>query len=92
MGRDSNTQEENKLISSIKEEILNEDTKSNWLNNENKQKLAAILDKTKGWEKLAKHLNLEFLLQSLCQNSLSPSLLLLNYIDVSYTIIIFISI
>ncbi|XP_043666595.1 nuclear factor NF-kappa-B p100 subunit isoform X2 [Vespula pensylvanica] len=82
MGHDSNTQEENKLISSTKEEILNEDTKNNWLNNENKQKLAAILDKTKGWEKLAKHLNLEFLLQSLCQNSLSPSLLLLNYIDV----------
>ncbi|KAL2733845.1 nuclear factor NF-kappa-B p100 subunit isoform X1 [Vespula squamosa] len=82
MDHDNNTQNEIELPFSTKEEILSEDTKNNWLNNENKQKLATILDKTKGWKKLAKHLNLEFLLQSLCQNSLSPSLLILNYIDI----------
>ncbi|XP_035725078.1 nuclear factor NF-kappa-B p100 subunit-like isoform X2 [Vespa mandarinia] len=82
MDHGNNTQDENELALFTKEEILEEDTQNNWLSNENKQKLATILDKTKGWKKLVKHLNLEFLLQSLCQNSLSPSLLLLNYIDI----------
>ncbi|XP_046821433.1 nuclear factor NF-kappa-B p100 subunit isoform X2 [Vespa crabro] len=82
MDHGNNTQDENELALFTKEEILEEDTENNWLSNENKQKLATILDKTKGWKKLVKHLNLEFLLQSLCQNSLSPSLLLLNYIDI----------
>lgn len=88
MDHDNNTQDENESSLSIKEEELDEDTKNNWLSNENKEKLATILDKTNGWKKLVKHLKFEFLLQSLCHTSLSPSLLLLNYIDVSYTIII----
>lgn len=89
MDHDNNTQDENESSLSIKEEELDEDTKNNWLSNENKEKLATILDKTNGWKKLIQHLKFEFLLQSLCHTSLSPSLLLLNYIDVSYTIIIF---
>lgn len=63
------------------EVVIDDDSKTSWLSDENKQKLATILDKTQGWEKLAKHLNLEFLLKTLHQNSSSSSLLLLNYIE-----------
>ena len=65
-------------------ELKHEDLQTNWLNNEHKEKLSILLDKTQGWQKLAKHLNIEYLLQTFQHNSISPSLGLLNYIDVSY--------
>lgn len=64
-------------------ELKDEDSEINWLNNEHKEKLSILLDKTQGWRKLAKHLNVEYLLKTFQNNSTSPSLFLLNYIDVS---------
>lgn len=64
-----------------------EDDETNWLNNERKEKLSNLLDETQGWKKLAKRVNFEYLLQSLHHNTSSPSLLLLNYIDVCFTFI-----
>ncbi|XP_043507342.1 nuclear factor NF-kappa-B p105 subunit isoform X1 [Frieseomelitta varia] len=63
-------------------ELKHEDLETNWLNNEHKEKLSILLDKTQGWQKLAKQLNIEYLLQTFQHNSISPSLGLLNYIDV----------
>ncbi|XP_031826940.1 nuclear factor NF-kappa-B family member relish isoform X2 [Nomia melanderi] len=67
---------------STKLEVENEDPQNHWLNNEQKEKLSVILDKTGGWKKFALHLKFESLLKTLEQNSLSPTLFLLNYIDV----------
>lgn len=72
-------------------EIEDEESETNWLNSEIKERLATLLDKTQGWKKLAKHLNFEYLLKILEQSSSSPSLLLLNYIDVCYIYIFFFS-
>ena len=75
----------NKMCSvTTKLELKNEDLQTNWLNNDHKEKLSTLLDKTQGWQKLAKHLNIEYLLKTFQHNSISPSLGLLNYIDVSY--------
>ncbi|XP_034190920.1 nuclear factor NF-kappa-B family member relish isoform X1 [Osmia lignaria lignaria] len=63
-------------------EIEDKNLLTNWLNNEHKEKLSTLLDKTQGWRKLAKHLNFEYFLKTFEQSSSSPSLLLLNYIDV----------
>ena len=67
---------------STKVEVDDGDDETNWLNNERKEKLSNLLDETQGWKKLAKRVNFEYLLQSLHHNTSSPSLLLLNYIDV----------
>ncbi|XP_076618995.1 nuclear factor NF-kappa-B family member relish isoform X2 [Colletes latitarsis] len=67
---------------STKLEVEEAELQINWLNNERKEKLSVILDKTQGWKKLAKHLNFQYVLNTLQQTSSSPSLLLLNYIDV----------
>lgn len=64
-------------------ELKDENLQTNWLNDEHKKELSTLLDKTQGWQKLAKHLGVEYLLQPF-QYSSSPSLILLNYIDVSY--------
>lgn len=64
-------------------ELKDEDLEINWLNNEHKEKLSILLDKTQGWRKLAKYLNVEYLLKTFQYSSTSPSLFLLNYIDVS---------
>ncbi|XP_076234971.1 nuclear factor NF-kappa-B family member relish isoform X2 [Calliopsis andreniformis] len=71
---------------STKLEIEDDDSELNWLNNERKEKLSTLLDKTQGWKKLAEHLNLEYFLKTLQQSSSSPSLLLLNYIDVQVSL------
>ncbi|XP_076162252.1 nuclear factor NF-kappa-B family member relish isoform X2 [Ptiloglossa arizonensis] len=67
---------------STKLEVEDEDLQTNWLNSEQKEKLSILLDKTQGWIKLAKHLNFQYFSKTLQQSSSSPSLLLLNYIDV----------
>ncbi|XP_053994187.1 nuclear factor NF-kappa-B p100 subunit isoform X1 [Hylaeus volcanicus] len=67
---------------STKVEAEDEDSNINWLNSERKEKLSIFLDKTQGWKKLAKHLNFQYFLNTLQQSASSPSLLLLNYIDV----------
>lgn len=69
---------------STKLEIEDKNLPTNWLNNEHKENLSTLLDKTQGWKKLAKYLNFEYFLKTFEQSSSSPSLLLLNYIDVSY--------
>ncbi|XP_076642757.1 nuclear factor NF-kappa-B family member relish [Halictus rubicundus] len=78
------TEEAPSEISSVftKQEIQDEDSQQELLNNEQKQQLSNILDETQGWRKLAKHLKFESFLRTLQHTSLSPSLLLLNYIDV----------
>ncbi|PBC34834.1 nuclear factor NF-kappa-B p100 subunit isoform X1 [Apis cerana] len=67
-------------------ELKDEDSEINWLNNEHKKKLSILLDKTQGWRKLAKHLNVEYLLKTFQHSSTSPSLFLLNYIDVEVSL------
>lgn len=78
---DNNSQNKSKALIP-KKEIEDDEIKTGWLNEKNKHKLAKILDKTQNWKKIAKSLNLEFLLETFCQTSSSPSLLLLNYIDI----------
>ncbi|XP_026673518.1 nuclear factor NF-kappa-B p110 subunit isoform X2 [Ceratina calcarata] len=63
-------------------ELKDESMNINWLNTEHKEKLALILDKSEGWKRLAKHLNLDYLLKTFQPSFASPSSLLLNYIDV----------
>lgn len=65
-------------------ELKDENLQTSWLNDEHKKELSTLLDKTQGWQKLAKHLGVEYLLQPFQYSSTSPSLILLNYIDVSY--------
>ncbi|KAK2584999.1 hypothetical protein KPH14_008528 [Odynerus spinipes] len=81
MSHSDNPQNGSELASCVKQEV-DDESKTSWLSNKNKHKLATILDKTQSWEKLAKRLNLDFLLETFRQNSSSPSLVLLNYIDV----------
>ncbi|XP_033335241.2 nuclear factor NF-kappa-B family member relish isoform X1 [Megalopta genalis] len=77
----------NKMSSvSTKLEVEDEDLQKEWLNNEQKQELSNILDKTQGWRQLAKHLKFEYMLRTLQQSSLSPTQLLLNYIDIQSSI------
>ncbi|KAI4498575.1 hypothetical protein M0802_006281 [Mischocyttarus mexicanus] len=73
---------ESDLALIVKEEILDDATKASWLNNENKKKLGLILDYKSSWKKLAKYLDLEFLIDTALENSLSPIMLILNYIDI----------
>ncbi|XP_043595634.1 nuclear factor NF-kappa-B p110 subunit [Bombus pyrosoma] len=63
-------------------ELKDENLQTSWLNDEHKKELSTLLDKTQGWQKLAKHLGVEYLLQPFQYSSTSPSLILLNYIDV----------
>ncbi|XP_015438643.1 PREDICTED: nuclear factor NF-kappa-B p110 subunit [Dufourea novaeangliae] len=70
---------------STKLEVVDEELQKNLLNTEQKEKLSVILDKTQGWRQLAKRLKFDYFLKTLQQCSLSPSLLLLNYIDVQTT-------
>lgn len=63
-------------------EIEDKNLSTSWLNDEHKKQLSLLLDKTQGWKKLIKELNFDYLLKILHQNSSSPSMLLLNYIDV----------
>lgn len=79
---DKNTENDYDLAFTTKEEILDESIKENWLTNENKKNLAIILEKTSAWKKLARHLDIEFLINTARQNLLSPTLLILNYIDI----------
>ncbi|OAD59507.1 hypothetical protein WN48_09029 [Eufriesea mexicana] len=79
--------ETTKAVCSVatKLELKDEVSEISLLNNEHKQKLSILLDKTQGWLKLAKHLNIEHLLRTF-QHSSSPSLILLNYIDVDASV------
>lgn len=61
-------------------------THKTWMVSEHKQKLSTILNKTRGWEKLAKRLKFNYLQRTLQQNTSNPSLLLLNCIDVQANI------
>ncbi|XP_072747604.1 nuclear factor NF-kappa-B p110 subunit isoform X2 [Anoplolepis gracilipes] len=61
-----------------KEENI-DDTQKVWMDAVQEKQLAAILDETKGWKKLARHLNFENLFNTFEKNS-SSTLLLLNYI------------
>ncbi|XP_017791492.1 PREDICTED: nuclear factor NF-kappa-B p110 subunit [Habropoda laboriosa] len=65
-----------------KVELKDENLQTNWLTNEHKEKLSVILNKTQGWKKLARYLNLEYLLKAFQNSPSGPSMLLLNYIDV----------
>ncbi|XP_026826885.1 nuclear factor NF-kappa-B p110 subunit isoform X2 [Ooceraea biroi] len=59
------------------------DTEKVWMDADQEKQLATILDETKGWKKLADHLNFDYLLKTFERNSFSsPALLLLNYIAV----------
>ncbi|XP_015176773.1 PREDICTED: nuclear factor NF-kappa-B p100 subunit isoform X2 [Polistes dominula] len=79
---DKNTENDNNLAIITKEEILDEDIRKSWLSNEDKRKFALVLEKSTAWKKLAKHLDIEFLIDTARLNSLSPTLLILNYIDI----------
>ncbi|XP_017753441.1 PREDICTED: nuclear factor NF-kappa-B p110 subunit [Eufriesea mexicana] len=81
------SEETTKAVCSVatKLELKDEVSEISLLNNEHKQKLSILLDKTQGWLKLAKHLNIEHLLRTF-QHSSSPSLILLNYIDVDASV------
>lgn len=75
---------EQPLITTKQEEI-EIDSHTDWLDTEDKQNLAIILNNNKGWMKLAKRLSFTFLLGTLEQTP-SPALLLLNYIDIQSSI------
>ena len=64
-----------------KEENI-DDTQKVWMDAIQEKQLAAILDETKGWKKLARHFNFQNLLNTFEQSSSSSTLLLLNYIAI----------
>lgn len=66
-----------------KEENI-DDTQKVWMDAVQEKQLAAILDETKGWKKLARHLNFENLFNTFEKSSTSSTLLLLNYIAVRF--------
>ncbi|XP_070156251.1 nuclear factor NF-kappa-B p110 subunit isoform X2 [Polyergus mexicanus] len=68
-----------------KEENI-DDTQKVWMDAIQEKQLAAILDETKGWKKLACHLNLENLFNTFEESSFSSTLLLLNYIAIQTSI------
>lgn len=68
----------------IKEENI-DDTHKVWMDADQEKQLASILDETKGWRKLAHHFNFKYLLNIFEQSSSSSTLLLLNYIAVSFS-------
>ncbi|XP_029177130.1 nuclear factor NF-kappa-B p100 subunit isoform X2 [Nylanderia fulva] len=72
-------------IIKCKEENI-DDTQKVWMDAVQEKQLATILDETKGWKKLARHLNLENLLNTFEQSSSSSTLLLLNYIAIQTSI------
>ncbi|CAL7951942.1 unnamed protein product [Xylocopa violacea] len=73
---------ENEICSvSTKLELKDENLEPNWLSSEHKKRLSILLNKTRGWEKLARHLNLEYLLKTLEHNS-NPSLVLLSCMEI----------
>lgn len=68
-----------------KEENI-DDTQKVWMDAVQEKQLADILDETKGWKKLARHLNFENLFNNFEESSSSSTLLLLNYIAVRFFI------
>ncbi|XP_032670815.1 nuclear factor NF-kappa-B p100 subunit isoform X2 [Odontomachus brunneus] len=71
------------IIDSIKkEEDIDETQQKIWLDAEQEKQLSAILDRTKGWNKLADYFNYKYLVKTFQQSSSSPTLLLLNYIAI----------
>ncbi|XP_011644523.1 nuclear factor NF-kappa-B p100 subunit isoform X2 [Pogonomyrmex barbatus] len=64
-----------------KEENI-DDTQKIWMDASQEKQLASILDETKGWKKLARHFNFQYLLNTFEQSSTSSTLLLLNYIAI----------
>lgn len=71
------------LLDAIKCEEENiDDIQKVWMDPVQEQQLADILDKTKGWKKLAHYLNFENLFNNFEESSSSSTLLLLNYIAV----------
>lgn len=66
-----------------KEENI-DDTQKVWMDAIQEKQLAAILDETQGWKKLARHFNFQNLLNTFEQSSSSSTLLLLNYIAVRF--------
>lgn len=66
-----------------KEEDI-DDTQKVWMDAVQEKQLATILDETKGWKKLAQHLNFEYLLDVFEENASGSTLLLLNYIAVRF--------
>ncbi|KAL6432434.1 hypothetical protein ACFW04_006787 [Cataglyphis niger] len=68
-----------------KEENI-DDTQKVWMDAVQEKQLAAILDETKGWKKLARHLNFENLFNTFEESSTSSTLLLLNYIAIQTSI------
>lgn len=78
------TEENTNEVCSVttKLEIEDKNLSTSWLNDEHKKKLSILLDKTQGWKKLIKELNFEYIFKTLHQSTSSPSLILLNYIDV----------
>lgn len=59
------------------------DTEKVWMDSDQEKRLAAILDETKGWKKLADYLQYDYLLKTFEQSS-SATLLLLSYIAVRF--------
>lgn len=68
-----------------KEENI-DDTQKVWMDAIQEKQLAAILDETKGWRKLARHLNFENLFNTFEESSSSSTLLFLNYIAIQTSI------
>lgn len=68
-----------------KEENI-DDTQKVWMDAVQEKQLADILDETKGWKKLARHLNFENLFNNFEESSSSSTLLLLNYIAIQTNI------
>lgn len=66
-----------------KEEDIS-DTEKVWMDVQQEVQLANILDKTGGWKKLVRYFNFDDLTNTFEQSSISPSMLLLNYIAVRF--------
>ncbi|XP_015591456.1 nuclear factor NF-kappa-B p100 subunit isoform X2 [Cephus cinctus] len=60
----------------VKQEVI-----ENWPNTNEILRLASILDKTQGWKQLIERLDYGFLLSTLREKHISPSLTILNYAD-----------
>ena len=80
---------ENKRHVEVKEEIIEEEAVCNNFSNVDMKQLADILDKTGGWKKLAEHMGHGILVPALRKSTTSPSITLLNYINVSLNDFIF---
>lgn len=71
-------------IVQIKMEVPDtDDAASDHLDEKVLEKVAKILDQNRSWEKLAKHLDCDYLLSTMDAQQSSPSMIILNYADVS---------